>query len=995
MQKKRLIYIVLILMTTFGFSQNCDLTNLENELVHCIGSGAFKEGQKKAEQWPACARTPLEAYQGYLYQFQLYRNDRRYKHAYRAAQHADSIFYSIKNKNEWPFPDHHLIMAEAGAVRKKFTEAKNALNVFFAKDKQQRQAVADLAHATFIQAFIAQHGDGNYESAQQLYREALGQLLEVVPPPTYHLGQTLRYLGATNRVLGDFEQSLYYYEQELANYQKSYPADHKEMANTHYNVGAVLYELLRYEEALSHFLITHDSWKKFRKPEDRFMRYLNEAIGDMYWELGNREKTLEFYDRSIVGEKPVNNDQAFALLERGNVLIESGQQASAMQYFQQALDWRRSMYGEQHAMTGACQNFIGKKLFEAGNYDQAILAYQQTIRMLVPGMTDTTSLANPGPSLPPISEHDLLEALASKGIALAERHQLSATEADAQSAFTTLQLAIHWMEQIRQRPISDGIKAFWSGKHQRVFEELISVAHWLYSIKKEDKYLEAAFTASEKSKAFLLLSALQSQRAKAFAGVPDSIVALEQSLQKTILEYEGKINLETQRCGEARDRHLELWQQKLLSQKAAYDALLKSIGQHYPAYHSLKYKIETASAESVQQKLLADGRSALLAFFAGQKQWSVFMITQQGLQLFLVKKEAADVQRLERLLADISSPANFLKQPNQAFDRFTHDAHAIYQKLLKEPLTQCPENVEHLYIIPDGRLYFLPFACLLTRPVEVKKRQYESLPYLLFDYASSYSQSATLLTLEGGQQPAPQSYVAFAPDYGLAVYDNEPVTIQPLFSNQQEAREGSVIFGGRSFLGAAATESAFKKRAPLSAILHLPLHTLLNHENPMLSQLLFSPDNREDGILHSFELYNLQLPAELAILSACNSGTGHLHTGEGMMSLERGFQYAGCPSLLTTLWTVDDAASSALSLYFLQNLKDQQTKDRALLGAQKKYLSEADPAMRHPFYWAGFRLVGEVAPLRKRDLPHRQILLGLGVLFMIGLFWKVGLRKMI
>ncbi|MEO1260479.1 MAG: CHAT domain-containing tetratricopeptide repeat protein [Bacteroidota bacterium] len=992
MQKIGFLHIIFFFFTTSGLSQNCDLIKLEKELIQHINTGTFKEGQQKAERWPACANTPLEAYRGYVYQFQLYRNDRRYKHAYQAAHKADSLFYLVE-KNNWPFPDHHLMLAEAGAVRKKFAEAKQALDVFTEKNKEQNARSSDLAHATFIRAFIAQHGDKNYEAAQQLYRDALRQLLEVATKPFYHIGQTLRYLGATNRVHGDFEQSLYYYEQELANYQKSYTADHREIANTHYNIGAVLYELLRYEEALSHFLITHDSWKKFRTPDDRFMRYLNEAIGDMYWELGNREKTLEFYDLSAAGEKPVNNDQAFALLERGGALIGSGQQASAMRYFQQALDWRRSMYGEQHAMTGACQNFIGKKLFEAGHYDEAIMAYQQTIRMLVPGMADTAFLANPDPALPPVSEHDLMEALASKGIALAERQKSSNSEDDAHLAFTTLQLAVHWMEQIRRRPISDEIKAFWSGKHQRVFEELIGMAEQLYLLKKEDRYLAAAFTASEKSKAFLLLSALQSQRADAFAGVPDSVVAREQNLQKNILEYEGKISLETQRCSDARERHLELWQQKLLSQKSAYDALVKMIEQQFPAYHSLKYEVENASVEKVQKQLLANGRSALLAFFDGQKKWFAFLVTKHGLQLFSIKKETEDDQQLGRFLSNLSSPVYFLKQPDQAFDLFTRDAFSLYEKLLKQPLSHCPETVEHLYIIPDGQLYFLPFACLLVRPPEEMKRQYRTLPYLLHEFSTSYSQSATLLCQETKQARKSQHYTAFAPDYELTIYEKQPVEIHPLFSNQKEASAGSAIFGGRAYLGTAATENAFKALAHKSAILHLPLHTLIDHENPMLSRLLFSPDDQEDGILYSFELYNLHLPTELAILSACNSGTGLLHTGEGMMSLERGFQYAGCPSLLTTLWTVDDAASSSLSLSFLENIKNETTKDAALAEAQKRYLAEADPAMSHPFFWAGFRMVGDVSPVAIKNLPHSAILWGLGVLFLIGFFWKIGLLR--
>ncbi len=609
--------------------------------------------------------------------------------------------------------------------------------------------------------------------------------------------------------------------------------------------------------------------------------------------------------------------------------------------------------------------------------------------MLVPDMTDTSHLANPDPSLRPITEHDLLEALASKGIALAKRQTLSTSDDDPYLAFETLQLAVHWMEQIRQRPVSSATKVFWSGKHQQVFEALIGIALHLYEKNKDENLLHAAFEASEKSKAFLLLSALQSQQASSFAGVPDSIVEREQALQKTILDYEGKINLETQRCGEAREKHLELWQQKLLAKKSEYDAMLKTIEKDFPAYHALKYDIETASVKTVREKLLSDSRSFVIEFFAGEETIFIFLITTDKLHLFDLQKDQDYQKRLARLLKNISSPDHFLQDPAQAFDHFTHDAHALYRLLLEMPLSQTHEQINHLYIVPDGNLYYLPFECLLTQPANNEKRSYRQLPYLLKSHSVSYSQSATLLCHNGAKQKPKQRYASFAPDYEKALYENQPTPIHALYANQQEAKSGAALFGSRSFTGLSATEGAFKKQASRSAILHLPLHTLLDHQDPMLSRLLFSPGDGEDGILHGFELYNLRLTADLAILSACNSGTGLLHSGEGMMSLERGFQYAGCPALLTTLWTVDDEATSSLTLSFLKNIKKGMVKDKALATAQLDYLVAADPAVSHPFYWAGFRVVGEVGRIEQSGIPLMWILgFGLSILG-VWCFWKL------
>ena len=965
--------LVFILYINFATAQNCDLPILEKEIIQKINTGAFEEGQKAMGQWPACANSIFEKYKGEIYRYQLYRNERRYKHAYQAAQSADSIWQILDTPLPASLSNHWLIMAEAAALRERQKEAKGYITKY--QTVEHTAVPADAAYAAFIKAFMAQHGSSDYGQAQQLYQKALNLFLALPEPPIYHTGQTLRYLASTLRVDGDYDQALYFYEQELALYAATYPPDHKEVANTHYNLGAALYELLRYEEALNHFLQTHQVWSAYRQPEDKYMRYLNEAIGDMYWELGNRGKALEYYDLSTAGELPINNDRAYPLLDQGEAFLSAGREELAMQRFQQALDWRLDMYGKQHAMTGACQNFIGKKLYEAGRFDDAVWAYQQTIRMLVPGMTDTASLANPDLSLPVISEHDLLEALASKGIALAKRQQLSTDNSDQLLAYETLQLAIHWMERIRQRPVSAAAKAFWSGKHQQVFEAMIGTALYLYRKNGEERYLHAAFEASEKSKAFLLLSALQSQKATSFTGVPDSVVQREQALQRAILEYEGKIGLEAQRCGEAREKQLGLWQQKQLSLKSEYDGLLKTIEQTYPAYHALKYEVEPVSVAAVQEQLLSDGRSALATYFEGNESIYVFFITQKGLQVFDCQKDENYEKQLGQLLQNISSPEYFLQDPAQAFRDFTQDAFALYQFLLEKPLAQCPTTVSHLYIVPDGQIYFLPFECLLTQPSDVEKRNYAQLPYLLKSYSASYSQSATLLCQQVNKRKPKQHYIAFAPDYSLVQYDDQPLFLNALFANQQEARAGASLFGGKAFTALAASEAAFKKSAPAAAILHLALHTIPNHQDPMLSRLLFSPGDGEDGILHGFELYNLRLSADLAVLSACHTGSGQLQSGEGMMSLERGFQYAGCTSLLTTLWTVDDAATSSIALSFLGNIKQGKLKDEALAAAQLGYLSSADPAMGHPFYWAGFRMVGQVEALRADGFSWWWVLL--------------------
>ena len=144
---------------------------------------------------------------------------------------------------------------------------------------------------------------------------------------------------------------------------------------------------------------------------------------------------------------------------------------------------------------------------------------------------------------------------------------------------------------------------------------------------------------------------------------------------------------------------------------------------------------------------------------------------------------------------------------------------------MEKPLALCSSEISHLYIIPDGQLYFLPFECLLTQPPSTAKRNYSQLPYVLKSYSTSYSQSATLLCQPTKAQKPKERYAAFAPDYSVVQYENLPTPVQSLYANQEEAKSGSSLFGGTAFTSLAASEAAFKKNARID---HLFKYNFLN-----------------------------------------------------------------------------------------------------------------------------------------------------------------------
>ena len=168
-----------------------------------------------------------------------------------------------------------------------------------------------------------------------------------------------------------------------------------------------------------------------------------------------------------------------------------------------------------------------------------------------------------------------------------------------------------------------------------------------------------------------------------------------------------------------------------------------------------------------------------------------------------------------------------------------------------------------------------------------------------------------------------------------------------------------------------ANEAVFKSNAIDYGILHLATHAIIDGENPLNSYLIFTStgDSTEDNNLYAWELYNMRLNAQMAVLSACNTGFGKLQRGEGVMSLGRAFAYAGVPSIVMSLWPAEDESTADLMGYFYEALAEGQSKDEALRNAKLRFLKEMPPSKHHPFYWAGFVVQGDAGPLKSNEIP--------------------------
>jgi CHAT domain-containing protein len=270
-------------------------------------------------------------------------------------------------------------------------------------------------------------------------------------------------------------------------------------------------------------------------------------------------------------------------------------------------------------------------------------------------------------------------------------------------------------------------------------------------------------------------------------------------------------------------------------------------------------------------------------------------------------------------------------------------------------------------------------------------------------YDITYAYSGTLLSeTKKVSRKLRNSALVFAPEYRGDIYVDSIMVSRQLSGEMLDripgAREEAInvnrILGGDLFLDVDATESRFKERASEGDVIHLAMHTLLNDAEPMYSKMVFylDDDGPNDGKLNTYEVYNIPLNAKMVVLSSCNTGSGYLQSGEGVMSLARGFFYSGSPAVVMSLWEVDDRSGSQIVGKFYSNLQKGYSKSKSLRRARITYLKEADQMRSHPYFWCTTVIMGDDSPIFYSRVRIGMIIL-LGIALILGIYFRQRIRS--
>ncbi len=788
-------------------------------------------------------------------------------------------------------------------------------------------------------------------------------------------------LGWLSTIRGEHEQAFLYLRKAATLFlqnQRFYSA-----GDAHYNLGAAFMAVEIPDSALVHY---QKALKLYEGVDaSTFLR-----ISEAYLFKHDTDQALQWANKALklAREEEYESIIAFAYLQMGDIFKQLPNFDLALQYFETAQKHCLKAYGYKHRETAKPLISMGDIYLQKKQSTQAYQKYQEALQCLLP---DSISIQNPDAistyfqktQLQP--DRDIGIALERIGDALAQIYDSQTKEENLISILSHYENALHIFSSIRMSYLNQSDKLFWGSSLHNIYEKAIHAAYQLSE--SNPKYLNKVFGLIERSKGAVLLASIQEMEARQFANIPDSLSEQITQLKNNIAHLSYQKNSTT-------IQNLPTLEDVLFAKKRALDTLLLSIARKYPHYKNWQQDLQLTSLSQLQAQVLTSN-NLLLSYFIGEQKGYIAAVQQDKVTISVIPNPSLVQENTAKLHRALSDRSALRKAPQKSFQQYTKSAYWLYENLIAKALQNFEGN--QLIIVPDGQLGYIPFETLLTAlPYSSKRRHYKQLPYLLKDYNVSYTYSATLLEKSKSPQTPMKEFsiAAFAP-YAIegAMTSNRSLSdsilqnLAALPFSKSELEVLSQQFEGDFYLGADAGEQAVKEACSEASILHFSTHTLIDDKDPMYSVLMFAENDQleNEGYLYAYELYNRTISAEMAVLSACETGYGKWSRGEGILSLNRAFVHAGCPSTVMSLWQIDDKASAELVSYFYAFLQKGLSKDKALRQAKLHYLQESESVFAHPYYWAALVSVGN----QKALSIYTGV--GFGKWMLIGGFIAIGL----
>lgn len=855
---------------------------------------------------------------------------------------------------------------------------------------------------------VVYYSQGELLSAIEATESALSLRLSDEDGAGEALFQTAYNLGSFYQILEDYDQAFAAFQVILDR------APNPRIGVTLYRIGGIYRQIGEFQLSEQAY-IEAAKWKDFSVGSTARGSLLNEWA---YLYIVQDEpaaarkaipllkESLPIFQRAAAEDDYYAAEPSITLNRLGMAHTYAGQFSDALQYFEQALNenekccqdpsqesaiysnigiaYRRSnqlkkaLEAHQYAIailqedaeTGKVDTWtalghdnIATTLLDMKRYREGLDEIQAAIHWLLPGFRPSTPQDNPERQLLQPSPHknDLLVVLKDKAALWQHLAREQSNEQFYQYALSTYLLCDELLDMIREDHQEQQTKLHWRDQAREMYQAAVRTA-WL------SDQQEMAFYFSEKSRSVLLLDGLRELNAS--SRLPEQTRNQLSRLSVQIRYLEEEI-YEEEAPEETREQTLVLLRQQ-------YRQLLDSIELQYPEYYQQKYRSDVVAPANFQKQL--NEAEVWVEYFVADDFTLALIIRPDELKTIALSSPEVWAPYIDQYLTN-------LKQFDRPFD--SDPAVFLYQQLIA-PL-ELESNLA-ITFVPDGALSLIPFEALL------RESPTGDMPYADWDFLLKSHEISYAFSINSSNFSSPSSHrqnngrvLAFAPmaetdiDFGIDQKLELP-------QSRRTAEQLAGIFPTDTFLGATANRQTFRNYGPVAGVLHLATHAYLNHEQPEFSYFLLADTLAEERKFYVNELYNYKFEADLAVLSACETGAGKLFRGEGVASIGRAFAQNGCPNLAMSLWPVDEGATGNLLDRYYHQLKKGVTKAKALRQAKLDYLQDAKgKQLQHPFRWAGIVYYGQDSPLlldgqSNTFLPY--ILLATGLLF---LFW-LGLR---
>lgn len=829
------------------------------------------------------------------------------------------------------------------------------------------------------------------------YYNKAEDILNISSPSHPNFGFIYSNKGQTYVHLADYEKALIYFNKALS---LSVDIHHPWNLSLNMNIGYVYEQKKDYENALKYYLA---SLPEEEDSEASIKTYAN--LASLNNSLNNIKKADKYYRKAIdlsikyLGRE--HPETGLLYTRYGYFLLFDPVNNSELEYFNKALAISIKNFGEKSREVSNNYMHIGSYYYTQNKIDQSLKNYQKAIIAIIPDFNNPDIYSNPE-----IENSDADRYLVNALNGKAEALRMLGTGMDLRHSLETYKLSIKVIDNLRSAYQDEESKLLISDLSNSTFQKTVDVGIKIYKATNDFNYLSEAFRYADKSKSAVLIRSIHDVESQHFTHIPENILTLEKKLKLNVSTFRRLIYEEKQNS-QPNENMIKSWESKVFENTVRIDSLANILEKEHPDYYKLKYTEPSINVADIQKSL--DNDRVLLEYMISDSILNIFAISQKSMDVFTVLIDSGFHNDIQTVVSATSNNSMF-SATEKDFKSYAIAASRLYD-LLMRPVTKS-YNQQKITIIPDGEMGYLSFDLLLTGFPDTTMMDFRKLPYLINEKIISYSTSAILQfsDFRKRERKATKNFLAMAPSYENLTSSKEPVSytdengektyLLPIPGVENEIKGINKSVSLRKISGQEATERRFKEEAGQYNVLHLAMHTLINNNQPMLSKLVFSQNNDtlEDGLLNTYELFSMDLNAGLAVLSACNTGSGKLLEGEGIMNLARGFIYAGVPAIVMTMWSVDDQSSAEIVKSFYKYLRNGMPKDEALRQAKLDLLAQGDLLRSHPFYWAAYINVGDNSPMHFRNILLTRFLYGFSSLLIIGallfLFNKKRKRKL-